>query len=86
LKKAFGEELGNLVLYREFSDEHPFPEAGSGKRDFGLIESMGIENTFKINSSKSEIIEKNTFNINDLELYLDNNNETVEETTKLIRK
>ncbi len=52
IKKELGEILGENIIYREFSDEHPFPEAGSGKRDILSIENMGLENAYQIKNNK----------------------------------
>ena len=49
INKRLIKQFGYIhVLYREFNDQIPFPEAGSGKRDFVAIENMKLQNTFEI--------------------------------------
>lgn len=63
IRKQFGSFLEEIIFYREFSDSLPFPEAGSGKRDFGKIEAMGLENAFKINDYQFEAAEEELVNV-----------------------
>lgn len=65
IKNKYGDILENNLLYREFSNDFKFPEAGSGKRDFGAIENMGLENTFRIDNN---VIENNITINNENEL------------------
>ena len=59
IKSSFGQSLADLIVFREFNDTIPFPEACSGKRNIAIIEQMGMDRTFKIIDGKKIELNKN---------------------------